>query len=98
MYRIIQIIFTLITLIIIHFYVETIMNPTDLTIKSNDFPFYFLCGFAVLSNIGIIYYHATTPPHPKFLMTNIRKIWVRIHAISGSIELILGIIAWSMSY
>ena len=98
MYRIIQIIFTILTVIIIHFFVEIVMNPTDLEVKSNDFPFYFLCGFAVLSNIGIIYYHATTPPHPKFLMTKIRKFWVRVHAISGSLELIIGIIAWSLNH
>lgn len=45
----------------------------------------------VIANVGIIYYHVTTPPHPKFLMSPKRKVTIRLHAIFGISEIMAGI-------
>lgn len=57
----------------------------------------FLCAASILSNFYVLYYHYTTPPHPKFLMLPKRKLSIRIHVISGSIEIVFGVIAFFSS-
>jgi len=49
---------------------------------------------AALADIVIIYIHAVQPPHPKHLLTWDRRLSIRAHAIAGSAETVLGIIAW----
>ncbi|HLO86264.1 MAG TPA: EF-hand domain-containing protein [Nostocaceae cyanobacterium] len=56
-----------------------------------------LCGASILSNFYVLYYHYTTPPHPKFLMLPKRKLSIRTHVISGSIEVVFGVIAFFSS-
>jgi Ca2+-binding EF-hand superfamily protein len=53
-----------------------------------------LCGASILSNFYVLYYHYTNPPHPKFLMLPKRKLSIRTHVISGSIEIVFGVIAF----
>lgn len=52
-----------------------------------------LCVASVLCNFYVLYYHYTNPPHPKFLMLPARKFSIRVHIISGTIELVSGMIA-----
>ncbi|TAG94898.1 MAG: EF-hand domain-containing protein [Oscillatoriales cyanobacterium] len=56
-----------------------------------------LCGASILSNFYVLYYHYTNPPHPKFLMLPKRKLSIRTHVISGSIEVVFGVIAFFSS-
>lgn len=56
-----------------------------------------LCGASILSNFYVLYYHYTTPPHPKFLMLPKRKLSIRTHLISGTIEVVFGVIAFFSS-
>lgn len=53
-----------------------------------------LCVAALFCNVFVLGYHATTPPHPKFLLLRRRKIAIRIHAISGGLEIVTGVIAY----
>jgi Ca2+-binding EF-hand superfamily protein len=82
------------TLLVCYIYEKWIYPPDYTGTQTTNIAFLFLAGLAFLSNIGIIYYHITVPPHPKFLMMADRKFWIRTHAISGGLELILGIVAW----
>ncbi len=52
-----------------------------------------VAAIGILANFGIIYYHVTTPPHPKFLLSPKRKFMVRAHATLGISEVLLGIAA-----
>ncbi|GAA2025911.1 hypothetical protein GCM10009839_25270 [Catenulispora yoronensis] len=54
-----------------------------------------LCAMSAFFNVFIIHYHLTTPPHPKFLMLRERKFAVRVHVVSGMVELAAGIVAYS---
>ncbi len=56
-----------------------------------------LCAASILCNFYVLYYHYTNPPHPKFLMLPTRKFSIRVHTISGTIELVCGIIAFFSS-
>jgi len=56
-----------------------------------------LCTASILCNFYVLYYHYTTPPHPKFLMLPARKFSIRVHTISGTIEVVCGIIAFFSS-
>ncbi|MEM7119040.1 MAG: EF-hand domain-containing protein [Chloroflexota bacterium] len=57
----------------------------------------FLAVACTLGNVFVLFYHYTTPPHPKFLLLSKRKIAIRTHVISGSVELLAGIIAFFSS-
>jgi CRP-like cAMP-binding protein/Ca2+-binding EF-hand superfamily protein len=48
---------------------------------------------SALANVVVIAYHYTIPAHPKFLMVPWRRWILRVHIISGSVELIAGLIA-----
>ena len=93
---IVQLLTIIISLMGFLFFFKYIDTPSSLGVKTSSPEFYVFCLIAIISNLGIIYYHAVEPPHPKFLMTGIRKFWIRVHAISGSFEVILGVIAWFM--
>lgn len=56
-----------------------------------------LCAASILSNFYVLYYHYTNPPHPKFLMLPKRKLSIRTHVISGTIEIVFGVIAFFSS-
>ncbi|WP_309731760.1 EF-hand domain-containing protein [Chamaesiphon sp. OTE_75_metabat_556] len=56
-----------------------------------------LCIASILCNFYVLYYHYTNPPHPKFLMLPARKFSIRVHIISGTIELGCGIVAFFSS-
>ncbi|WP_157554700.1 hypothetical protein [Nocardia crassostreae] len=53
-----------------------------------------LCAAAIFCNIFVLGYHATTPPHPKFLLLRRRRIAIRVHAISGGLEIVTGVVAY----
>ena len=84
----------LVTALFCYIYEQWIYPPVYSGTQTTNIAFLLIAGIAFISNIGILYYHATVPPHPKFTMLPNRKIWIRIHAISGALELILGIVAW----
>lgn len=53
-------------------------------------------GLVVLSaiaNVIVIAYHYTIPAHPKFLMLPWRRWVLRVHILSGTIELVAGLVA-----
>ncbi len=52
-----------------------------------------LVVLSTLANIGVMFYHWTSPAHPKFLMLPFRKFVLRVHIFSGTAELVLGIAA-----
>ncbi|MBD2613187.1 EF-hand domain-containing protein [Nostoc punctiforme FACHB-252] len=56
-----------------------------------------LCAASIFSNFYVLYYHYTNPPHPKFLMLPKRKLSIRTHVISGTIEIVFGVIAFFSS-
>lgn len=52
-----------------------------------------LVVLSTLANVGVMFYHWTSPAHPKFLMLPFRKFVLRVHIFSGTAELFLGIAA-----
>jgi len=48
---------------------------------------------AIFFDVGVIYYHITTVPHPKFLLRFWRSLAIKDHAISGVIEICMGLCA-----
>ena len=54
---------------------------------------YTLAIVSLLANIAIIYSHYKHPPHPKFLLLRKRKLSIRAHLISGSVEIVAGGVA-----
>ena len=80
--------------VMIWYFADVVHAPTPDTFKSESFSFYLVAFLAILGNIRIIQYHATVPPHPKFLLVPRRRFWIRVHAVTGSIEVVLGIAAW----
>lgn len=54
--------------------------------------------FSVLLNCYIIYFHASNPPHPKYIMLPKRKFSMMSHIIAGSAEVIAGAMAWICIY
>lgn len=46
---------------------------------------------SVVLNIGVILYHYTIPPHPKFVILPFRKWTIRFHVWSGTVELLSGL-------
>jgi Ca2+-binding EF-hand superfamily protein len=55
-------------------------------------------AFSVLLNMYIIYFHASNPPHPKYIMLPKRKFSMMSHIIGGSAEVIAGAMAWFCIY
>ncbi len=76
-------------------YFADIANPPEYGgNRTMGIEFLIVAVIAIIGNFRIIYYHSTTAPHPKFMLMKDRKFWVRVHAITGSIEVVMGIIAW----
>ncbi len=48
---------------------------------------------SALANVVVIAYHYTIPAHPKFLMLPWRRWVLRAHIVSGTVELVCGLIA-----
>lgn len=48
---------------------------------------------SALANVIVLTYHYTIPAHPKFIVRPWRRTVLRIHIISGSIELVAGLMA-----
>jgi len=46
---------------------------------------------SALANIAVIAYHYIVPPHPKFLMLPGRRWTLRVHIVSGTVELVAGL-------
>lgn len=49
---------------------------------------------AMIANCGIVYVHWTSPPHPKFMLLPIRWFGIRLHLVSGTTEIIAGVLCW----
>lgn len=80
--------------VLIWYFADVVHAPSPAAEKSESLSFFIVAFLAILGNIRIIQYHATVPPHPKFLLVPKRKFWIRVHALTGSIEVILGVVAW----
>lgn len=50
--------------------------------------------FSVLANFGILYFHWTTPPHPKFTVLARSRWSIRAHLLSGTIGVVIPIWAF----
>ena len=48
----------------------------------------------MVGNVWIVYMHCTTPPHPKFKLLPIRTFGIRLHLLSGTTEIIVGLLCW----
>ena len=55
-----------------------------------------LVVLSALANVIVIAYHYLVPAHPKFLMVPWRRFVLRVHVISGTVELVAGLIACFM--
>jgi Ca2+-binding EF-hand superfamily protein len=55
---------------------------------------YIICSFSAIFNVVVLYYHATHPPHPKFLMLKRRHFSILVHIISGFVEFLFSITAF----
>jgi len=51
-----------------------------------------LVGISAVANALIMGYHYLVPPHPKFLLSGWRRLVLRLHVLSGTVELIAGLI------
>jgi Ca2+-binding EF-hand superfamily protein/uncharacterized membrane protein len=51
---------------------------------------------SVFFDTGVIYYHLSNPPHPKFVMLTSRKLSIYTHLISGIVEIVTGVIAFTV--
>ena len=80
--------------LLIGYFADVAYPPVYTGVRNTSVGFLLAAILAIIGNIRIIHYHATIPPHPKFMLMPERKFWVRVHAITGSLEVILGIIAW----
>eukprot|EP00927_Polykrikos_kofoidii_P011164 TRINITY_DN14712_c0_g1_i2.p1 TRINITY_DN14712_c0_g1~~TRINITY_DN14712_c0_g1_i2.p1 ORF type:complete len:478 (+),score=86.46 TRINITY_DN14712_c0_g1_i2:110-1543(+) len=49
---------------------------------------------STVNNVWVLIFHWTTPPHPKFLLLLDRRISIRMHVLSGTIEIISFVIGW----
>ncbi|MCB9739775.1 MAG: cyclic nucleotide-binding domain-containing protein [Deltaproteobacteria bacterium] len=47
---------------------------------------------SAIANLFVIYYHYSTPPHPKFVMLPKRRFWILVHIISGLLEYVFGLL------
>ena len=45
-------------------------------------------------NVYVLYHHWTKPPHPKFMLRAPRKLSIRMHVLSGTVEIIAWCLAW----
>lgn len=79
----------------IYFLLDVLPEQEVVTVRNTTLGFMIAALVAIFGNIFIIRYHATEPAHPKFDMMTDRLISIRVHAISGSLEVVLGIVAWS---
>ena len=52
---------------------------------------------STLFNVGVLWHHWTHPPHPKFVLRAPRKISIRLHVLSGTVEIIFWCLAWFCS-
>ena len=51
-------------------------------------------ALSVFANFGILYFHWTTPPHPKFTVLRKSRVIIRLHLISGTMNVLLPIVAF----
>ena len=46
-----------------------------------------VCVLSMLANIGVVAYHSTFPPHPKFTLLPRRRLCLHIHIAAGIVEI-----------
>ncbi len=56
-------------------------------------PVWLLVMISAVANILVMGYHYLVPPHPKFLLTGWRRLVLRLHILSGTVELVAGVVA-----
>lgn len=86
---------SLATIIVCVLCTNSFNNPFTPGVRTLGVAFFIVAGTAAMADVAIIYYHTVQPPHPKFLLTWDHRLAIRVHAIAGSAETILGIIAWA---
>ena len=53
---------------------------------------------ATFCNIFVLGFHWTNQPHPKFLLLTWRKVCIRLHVLSGSVEIIAFAVSWAIKH
>mmetsp|Transcript_21705 Transcript_21705/g.68744 ORF Transcript_21705/g.68744 Transcript_21705/m.68744 type:complete len:504 (-) Transcript_21705:259-1770(-) len=56
-----------------------------------------MVAIAIMStifNVHVLYFHYTSPPHPKFLLLWDRRLSICMHVVAGSVEIFSFAIAW----
>lgn len=46
-----------------------------------------VCVLSMLANLGVVAYHSTFPPHPKFTLLPRRRLCLQLHILAGVIEI-----------
>jgi len=68
------------------------MTGVDYTLQFDKFGSKLLLWIiSMIADVGVLYYHITNPPHPKFLLTKKRSISITMHALSGASECLTGL-------
>lgn len=80
--------------VLVGYFADVVAPPAVGSGRTLDPGFLLVSLLAIVGNVRIIQYHATVPPHPKFLLVPERRFWIRVHALTGSVEVVLGVVAW----
>ena len=78
----------------IFFLLDVLPDNEVVTTRNTSLGFLLAGVIAIFGNVFIIRFHATEPHHPKFVLMKNRITSIRIHALSGSLEVVLGVVAW----
>ena len=77
-------------------YVATLAFVTPLlNVQDQEVPgsIWLLVFISAVANLVVMGYHYIVPPHPKFLLLGWRRLILRLHILSGTVELIAGLVA-----
>ena len=56
-------------------------------VERNEFSALVMACAATFFNVLVIFYHLTTPPHPKFRLIRTRRMCLKTHVAAGCVEI-----------
>ena len=68
-------------------------------VERNEFSALVMAAAATFFNVLVIFYHLTTPPHPKFRLIRTRRLCLKTHVAAGCIEIgasCVGLFYWKV--